>query len=51
MSEYELKLAVIAGASKALGFKRKNPDASEQEVIQHVTEKADEIVKGIDEEG
>ena len=48
--EYKLKLAMIASASEAIEFKEKNPTASEQEVIQHVTNKSDEIIKKIEED-
>ncbi len=46
----KMKMAVISGASSAIRFKELNPRASETEVIQHVTEKVDEIIENIDEE-
>ena len=48
---YKLKIAVISGASHAIRFKEKNPRALEQDVIRHVTDNVDEILKKIDEQG
>ena len=45
-----LKIAAISGAAHALRFKEKNPNATEQEVIQYVTDLSEEILKNIDEE-
>jgi hypothetical protein len=42
------RMAVIAGAASALRYKEKNPRASEQEVIQHVTNNAEDILERID---
>ncbi len=42
-------MAIIAGASKALKYRDRNPNASEQEVIQHVNDIADELVENIEE--
>ena len=50
MEEYKIKMAVIAGASRALKFARKNPRANEDEVLQHVTEHLEDIVLKIDSE-
>jgi hypothetical protein len=47
---YRLKMAVISGASKGLEMKARNPKATDEEVIQMVTNDVDEIVKGIDAE-
>ena len=47
---YEMKMAVIAGASHALKYKYKNPKADEQEILQNVTDKIDDILKKIEEE-
>jgi hypothetical protein len=49
--DYKLKMAVISGASHAIRYKEKNPKADEQEIIQHVTNQSEEIIKKIDEEG
>jgi len=40
---------VISGASHALEFKARNRRATEQQVMQHVTDNAEEILKKIDE--
>ncbi len=48
--EKRLKMAIISGAAHALKFKAKNPRATEEEVMQHVTLKANEILKKIDVE-
>ena len=45
-----LKVAVIAGASEALKYKDKNPRASDQEIIQHVADKTNEIINNIEED-
>ena len=45
-----IKMAVISGASNAIRYKEKNPGATEEEVIKHVTKKVDEILKKIDDE-
>jgi len=47
--EKRLKMAIIAGAAKAIRFKERNPKALEQEVIQHVTENVGEILEKIDD--
>jgi len=44
----KLKMAVIAGAAEALNFIEKNPREPKEEAMQHVTKKADEIIKKID---
>jgi hypothetical protein len=49
-SENNLKLAVISGASHALRFKAKHPRATDEEVIQYVTNIIEQILKKIDEE-
>ena len=48
--EYREKMIIIATASKVLELLARNPNASESEILQEVTEKADEIVRKIDEE-
>jgi len=45
-----LKMAIIAGASRAVKYKEKKPRANEQEIIQHITSSVEEILKEIDEE-
>ena len=46
--EYKIKMAMIAGATQAIKFKNRNPRASDQEIIQHVSEKSDEILNNIE---
>jgi len=48
--QYKLKMAVISGASKALDYKLKNPKATEDEIIQYITDNAEKIISEIDEE-
>ena len=43
------KMIAISAAAKAIRYKEKNPKASEEEVIQHVTDNADEIIDKVDE--
>lgn len=49
MSDYKLRMAVIAGASHALKYKEENPKATDNEALKHVTERADLILQDIDE--
>ncbi len=44
-------MAVISGASYALKFRDKNPRATNEEAIRHVTEKMDDILRNIENEG
>ena len=44
-----MKRAVIAGASHALTYKKKNYKATDQEVIKHITENSEEILSNIEE--
>jgi hypothetical protein len=39
-----LKMALISGAAHALEFKNKNPRASDEEIIQHVSNESDQMV-------
>ena len=43
------KMIAISAAAKAIRYKEKNPKASEEEVIQHITNNVDEILENIDE--
>ena len=43
-----LKIALISGASHALAYKEKNSKATEQEILKHIAEEADNIVGKID---
>ena len=45
-----LKMAVIAGASHALTFRKSNPRSSDEEAIQHVTREIESILEKIDKE-
>jgi len=44
-----LKLIAISGAAHAIRYKEENPRAHESEVIQHVTDKVDDILAKIKE--
>ena len=46
----KLKIAVITGASKAIRYKEENPRATEQEIIQHISDNAKKILEKMDEE-
>ena len=48
--EKRMKMAIIAGASHALKFKEQKWKATEEEVIQHVTSKVQDILDKIDKE-
>jgi len=48
--KYKLKIAAISGASRALDYMDKNPKATKEEIIQHVTDRSDEIVDNIEDE-
>ncbi len=45
-----MKMAIIAGASEAMNYKNKNPSASTEEVIRHVSAQSSEIVSKINTE-
>jgi hypothetical protein len=46
----KVKLAAIAGASMALRYRDKNPHASEQEIMQHVSSNMRELVSNLDKQ-
>ena len=46
--EKRLKMAIIAGAAEAARFKEKNPRATEEQIIQYVTNKTSKILERID---
>ena len=50
VSQEVLKRAVIAGASAALKYKRKKPNASEGKILEEVIANVDSIVEKIDKE-
>ena len=43
-----LKMAIIVGASKAIEYKERHPNATESEVIRHINENIREILGKID---
>jgi len=43
------KMIAISASAKAIRFKEKNPKASEEEVIQYITNNVDEIIDKVDE--
>jgi hypothetical protein len=45
-----MKMAIIAGASHAIKFREQNPEANGDQIIQHITKNAENILKNIDEE-
>ena len=46
----KLRMAAIAGAAHAIKFRDKNPRATANEVIKHVSDNADEIINKMDED-
>ena len=46
----KLKLAVIAGASRAISYKEKRPSATESEIIRDITSNMNDIIDQIDED-
>ncbi len=44
-----MKMAVVAGAATAMKYKEKHPNASESEVMNHVTQNISRIIEDIDE--
>jgi short-subunit dehydrogenase len=49
MPKEEMKRAVIAGATSAIGYIERNRNASEDEVMRHVTREMGKILRNIDE--
>ena len=43
----KVKMAVIAGAARALKYKEQNPRATDTEVLRHVSEESKEIFQNI----
>jgi hypothetical protein len=43
-------MAAISGASHALKYKQQNPNASESEILQYISQDMDEILDKMDEE-
>lgn len=48
MEDKRTKMAIIAGASHALKYKDRNPNASEAEVLRVVNSEMDSILEKID---
>ena len=49
-NQKRVKMAVIAGAARAIRFKERKPRATEEEIIQHVTKDMDGIIGQIDKD-
>lgn len=49
VDEKRIKMAIIAGASRAVAYMRKNRMADDDEVIRHVSENAHDILEKIDD--
>jgi hypothetical protein len=47
--QYKMKMAMIAAASKALELKEKNPKASDQNIIQEISDNSSDMILKIDE--
>jgi len=47
--EKRLRMAIIAGASHAAKYMKRNWKAEEDEVVKHVTDNVDEILENIDD--
>lgn len=43
-SKKKIKMALISGASHALKYKKANPYASDEEVLQHVNRESEDII-------
>ena len=41
----KMKLIVLSAATKALDFKKKNPDLSDDQVLQHISRLSDKIIE------
>jgi len=48
--EKRIKMAAISGAAHALKYKNKNPRATEDEILQYISNEVHEIVQKIDQE-
>ena len=42
---FKMKLVVLNAATKALEFKRKNPDFSDDRVLEHISKISDKIIE------
>ncbi len=50
MVDKKVKMAIIAGASRALAHKKIDPHASDEEILQDVTRESTEIIRKLDTE-
>ena len=48
MSDKRVKMGVIAGASRALRYKERNPHASEADILRIISKEIEAILKKID---
>lgn len=48
MVDEKVKIAVIAGAARALRYKERNPSAPEEEILQHIAAEMEQIVGKVD---
>jgi len=48
MADKRVKMAVIAGASRALRYKERNPHASESDILKIISREIEAILKKID---
>jgi hypothetical protein len=45
-----IKMAIVAGAAAAMKYKESHPNASESEVMNHVTQNMGKIIRDIEED-
>lgn len=45
-----MKMAIVAGAAAAMKYKEKHPNASESEIMNHVTQNMSKIIEDIEED-
>jgi len=43
-----VKIALISGAAHALKYKKQNPQASDEEIIQYVSRESERILENLD---
>ena len=48
--DQKLKLILISGAAHALDYKDKNPNSNTYDIIQYITDEAENILNKMDEE-
>lgn len=48
--KHKLEIAIVSGASHALEYKKKNPNASDEEALRHVTNNAAKILEKMEGE-